>query len=186
MKRRLIIYILLIIAIVTVALWSAHSVLKGQDAGGASSVLPVSYATTTIPGFTMYHADGIHFAYPTTLNSEYGTIEMNVVTKPLGADELASLAGQGCTMHFCLATSSDVGAGQLYTSYAYTIARATTAYTITYVVHTSNGCWPYMGSTDVNAPDNARYRACRDFINHRDTTIMAPINKSIGTFGFDQ
>ena len=87
-------------------------------------------------------------------------------------------------LKFCYSTSGDVGAGQLYNDYGYTTFRNGSAYTIDYVVHTSNGCGAYQDSADLNSPLNAKYVQCMAFKNNYNGLVLAPIWQSISTFAF--
>ena len=84
---------------------------------------------------------------------------------------------------FCYTTSSDVGAGQLYTYYNYTTFNQGNAYIINYIVHTPNACGGYENSPDVNAPGNEKYKDCMNFEkNNYNSIVIKPIQDSIATF----
>jgi hypothetical protein len=72
---------------------------------------------------------------------------------------------------YCLSTSTDVGAGQLYNYYYYTMLRGDTHITIGYRVHTSNGCGALV--------DSPGYDSCINF--NYDAQVLKPIQRSIAS-----
>ena len=79
-------------------------------------------------------------------------------------------------MQYCLATGGGVGAGQLYKAYNYTTLKDGNYVTLQYVVHTSNGCSAYMGTTN--------YQGCNDFMNNYKTLVEDVITQSVATLTF--
>ena len=76
---------------------------------------------------------------------------------------------------FCLSTTSDHGAGQLYNSYYYTTLHNGNYITLTYVVHTSNGCGTYEGGN---------FQDCNNFMNNYSNLVEIPIQNSVATLKF--
>jgi hypothetical protein len=62
--------------------------------------------------------------------------------------------------------------------------RSGNAYTIDYLVQTSNGCGAYQNSSDPNSPGNTKYNECLNAHKNFDTTVVKPIQDSIATFAF--
>jgi hypothetical protein len=77
---------------------------------------------------------------------------------------------------FCLSTGGDVGAGQSYSSFAYTTHRNGEYITLEYTVHTSNGCGVFEGDPS--------YLFCEYSGNNYDSIVTQPIQKSVGTLTF--
>ncbi len=152
-------------------------------------------------GLLIYKNNGIQFEYPEKFNTNYASLNLQVSVQKIDNSKMDS---NGCypggingagnanpttlltinNTKFCYTTSSDVGAGQLYTSYDYTTFSHGNAYIIDYVVHTSNGCGAYANSTDINAPGNERYKECLDFGKNYESIVTKPIQDSIATFKF--
>lgn len=133
--------------------------------------------------------NGILFQYPPTFNTKYAQFQENPTA-------IVSLAGSknidkgGCyipanpdqinetkvtinNMAFCLTTDASPGAGQLYNSYFYTTLKNGKYVTLSYVVHTLNGCDPYMGTPD--------YQPCTDFMKNYNTIVVSLIQQSVAT-----
>ncbi len=132
---------------------------------------------------------GFSFKYPTDFGSKYASFQQNpfaVITDASKIDSNGCLIESTLTskesrvtinnMQFCLGTGSDPGAGQLYNSYNYTTVKNGNYITIEYLVHTLNGCGPYMGTTD--------YQPCIDFMNSYDGNVVKVIEKSVATLQF--
>jgi len=133
---------------------------------------------------------GLSFKYPATLNSKYAqfnsvsaisdAININskgcFVPQQFKGTEIGVSAGSGVVINgvsYCFSSFGDPGAGQLYTSYEYTQQKDGKYYTLEYVVHTPNGCSPYMGTPD--------YQPCTDFLSNQETTIVKVIQESVAT-----
>jgi len=159
-----------------------------------------AFKQDTATGMAIYNNNGIHFEYPIKFNTDYASL--NVETS-VGKTDSTRLDSNGCYpdtaengkptrtsmltingLQFCYTTSGDVGAGQLYTDYTYNTFRNGYAYSITYSVHTSNGCGAYQNSSDPNDPKNQKYNECLDSAKNSDTLVVKPIQQSISTFKF--
>lgn len=148
----------------------------------------------------IYRDLGITFRYPTKLNTGYASLTVETHVEKVDPTKLDAngcypgMNGLGTTasttvtsmnhLKICSTISTDVGAGQLYTTYSYSTIRSGIVYTVDYVVHTSNGCGAYLGSEDPGAPENNKYRECVEAQKNFDATVVAPIRESIGTFRF--
>ncbi len=133
---------------------------------------------------------GFAFKYPADFGTKYASFQNNPTT--IVTKETSKIDDNGClktgayspkesrvtinNMQFCLAGNSDSGAGQLYNSYNYTILKNGDYITLQYVVHTLNGCSPYIGTSD--------YQPCADFMNNYDTNVTKIIEVSVGTLQF--
>lgn len=144
-------------------------------------------------GMAIYNNNGIKFEYPTTFNTNYASPMVEVSVEKTDSSKLDS---NGCYpvvgsetgrtgsasvvtisgTKFCYSTNGDVGAGQLYRDYVYTTFRGGSAYTIDYVVHTSNGCGVYYGEP--------QYNECQNFESNYNSLVVDPIQQSIATFLF--
>jgi hypothetical protein len=142
-------------------------------------------------GMAVYANNGIRFEYPATLDTKYASLNLSTSVEKVGT---AKLDSNGCypvtddsgapspssvsTIHglkFCSTTSSDVGAGQLGTNYTYTTIHNGNVYTVDYAVSTTNGCGAY---------DGTNYTDCVAAQKNFPTTVVKPIQNSIGTFAF--
>jgi hypothetical protein len=146
----------------------------------------------TTPAMKTYtdSTNGFSFQYPESLRTDFASFQFPpkaVVSKTADANGCAGTPlGEGAGLkeskvsmngiNVCLATSSGVGAGQLYNEYDYTFKHNTIYVTLQYVVHTSNGCSAYMGTN--------KYAGCQDFMAHYDTFITEPIQQSVATLQF--
>ncbi len=136
--------------------------------------------------------NGITFKYPTGFNSKYASLQATpmAVVVPQGN---SNVDGSGCFiinpqvpnkdsqitingMSFCLSTASDPGAGQLYNTSDYTTLRNGNYVMLQYVVHTPNGCSPYVGTPD--------QQPCTDFLNSYDANVTQVIQNSVSTLQF--
>ncbi len=133
---------------------------------------------------------GVKFKYPTDFGSKYASFQSTPIITV--AADTSQIDANGClmtpayapkesqvtinNMKFCLGTTSDPGAGQLYNTYNYTMLKNGSYITLQYVVHTLNGCGPYMGTPD--------YQPCTDFMNNYDTNVTKVIETSVGTLQF--
>jgi hypothetical protein len=159
-----------------------------------------AFKKDSVTGLAIYSNNGIRFEYPIKLNTDYALLS---VQTSVGKVDNTKLDSNGCYpamndsgkpssssaltvngIKFCSTTSGDVGAGQLYIVYNYMTIRNGNAYTITYQVHTSNGCGVYKNSFDLNSPDNQKYNECLNAHNNFSTTVFKPIQDSISTFSF--
>jgi|GEM_PF-4465021 hypothetical protein len=158
--------------------------------------------TDQTAGWNTYKPDNadFEFKYPETLNTKYASFDMVPGLYPAASviaqnNDTAGNIINGCfvpamdtafaktqpgitinNMQFCLTTESSPGAGQLYNTYYYTTLHNGSYYTLDYVVHTLNGCSPYMGTPD--------YQPCTDFMNNYDSIVMRPIQESVATLTF--
>jgi len=82
-------------------------------------------------------------------------------------------------MKFEVYTSSDVGAGQLYSDYCYIYTIGYWSYVIDFSIHSTNGCGngncgPYCGTSNE--------QACKNFDMQKE--VIAPIEQIVSTFKF--
>ena len=148
----------------------------------------------------IYSNNGFKFEYPIKFKTNYASLTVGTSIK--SADS-AKLDSNGCSpvmndsgkpspsstlavngTKFCTTSGGGVGAGQLYTDYAYTTIRNGNAYTIDYGVHTSNGCGVYENSPDLNSTANQKYNECLAFGKDYENIVTKPIQESIATFRF--
>ena len=197
-KAGLWLFVMLIVLIAAVGVYFAMKQKPG------SVVLPGSNATTTgqiIPDVTagwMTYSDsqnGLQFKYPASFGAnvwqaQFWPPKASVV--PLGQDPAAVgcpnlSSGEPVTttqstinnINYTLHTSSDVGAGQLYTSYCYVAQKNQSNYVLYFVIWSANGCGggncgPYCGT-----PTEAECKAL-----DRSATIEKPIKEIVSTFKF--
>lgn len=133
---------------------------------------------------------GFSFQYPVKLASTFASFqsEPTAIITPKGSSDIDS---KGCYqldiqhiestgiiggMTFCESSGGDPGAGQLYSSYYYTILHGQNYITLAYVVHTPNGCGPYQGTEN--------YGKCTDFFDHINDLVLDPIRNSVATLKF--
>ncbi len=164
--------------------------------GKKSNVVQFTVTDQTV-GWKTYHdsANGFSFQYPESFNSKYASLQ-SIPPKVVVSSSKTSINENGCyaipnspmpqkdsqittnRMNFCLSESSDVGAGQLYTDYYYTVFKNAMYVTVDYTIHTPNGCSAYIGV-------EPQYTECSDFLkNHYTDLVLQPIQKSISTLNF--
>lgn len=153
--------------------------------------------TDPATGMLIYKNSEMTFEYPEKFNTDYASLTLQTIISNPGDSKIGS---SGCYIlndpvpkeshvtinntQFCLSTGGDVGAGQLYNDYYYTVLKNGKYYTIGYAVHTSNGCGVYKNADDINAPGNEKYKECLDFGKNYDSIVMKPIQDSIATLKF--
>ncbi len=151
-------------------------------------------------GMAIYSNNGIRFEYPLKFTTDYASLNIQTSVQKVENTKLDSngcypgVDGNGTQtqtnvinvngIKFCSTSSSDVGAGQLYTDYTYATIRNGNVYTVNYSVHTSNGCGAYKNSESINSPENKKYNECLNAQRNFDTTVVKPIKDSISTFTF--
>ena len=153
--------------------------------------------TDNTTGMLIYKNYGMEFEYPTKFNTNYASLNIQVSVQKTDTSKMDS---NGCypvtngsgrlspttlvtinNTKFCATTSSDVGAGQAYTSYNYATFNHGNTYLINYIVHTPNACGGYENSPDVNAPGNEKYKECMDFEqNNYGSIVIKPITGQSG------
>lgn len=169
-----------------------NSQLQNQNNPPASGQQNTQTPTDQTAGWnTVNNSDmGFEFKYPTDFGSKYASFQsvpMAVVTK-----DVSKVDANGCliestltskesqvtinNMQFCLGTGSDPGAGQLYNSYNYTTVKNGNYITLEYLVHTLNGCSPYIDTSD--------YQPCTDFMNNYNNIVVKTIENSVSTLQF--
>ncbi len=133
---------------------------------------------------------GFQFKYPTDFGSKYASFQSVPTAMVISASSNTKIDASGCyivdpqlpnkdskvtinDLPFCVSTASDPGAGQLYNTSNYTTLRNGNYITLQYVVHTLNGCSPYMGTPD--------YQPCTDFMNSYNDKVTKVIETSVGT-----
>ena len=140
-------------------------------------------------GMAIYSNDGMRFEYPVKFDTDYAFLTVGTsVEKAVGSkSDTCDPTANALTINgikFCSTTSGDVGAGQLYTIYAYTTVHGGNTYTISYSVQSSNGCGAYQNSPNLNSPENQRYNECLDFKKNYASIVTEPLKQSISTFTF--
>jgi len=133
---------------------------------------------------------GFSFQYPASLNSSFATFQqqpsaiisatgsLNIDDKGCYRLDIQGFESNGTVngIPFCESSGGSPGAGQLYSSYYYTTKHGGNYITLTYIVHTPNGCDAYKGS--------ANYQSCVDFFNNINTIVLQPIRDSAATLTF--
>jgi hypothetical protein len=189
--------VIIIIMVVIIAMWIYS--IKLLITPEQDSNVPIQNATSTAATSTQNTAPntdpvsttnwktyndpelGITFKYPKIAYVSLNTQEPKVFpdkvddsgcsTRHYGnpvKKQLVSINGR----NFCLGSTSDVGAGQLYNEYMYTTFINGTYITIDYVVHTSNGCGAYEAEALVQ---------CQITHSNYDTLVLEPIRQSVAT-----
>lgn len=83
---------------------------------------------------------------------------------------------------YCISSTSDIGAGQLYREYYFSRPIKDSAYisdsyiTLVYKVHTTNGCGMYDGEA---------FQSCQKFQNNYEEVVLKPIVQSVATLKFE-
>ena len=147
---------------------------------------------STIGWKTYTSADlSFEFKYPTTFNTKYasfssapGAVVVKQEDNPSGSCYVPPIEVPTKTqrnvvingLNYCITTFEGVGAGQLYNTYYYTALKNGNYYTLAYVVHTLNGCSPYMDTPD--------YQPCLDFFKNYENVVIKPIQESVATLKF--
>jgi hypothetical protein len=192
---------LFLVLFVVVVVAGVYFLMK-QKSGG---VVPLgSNATTTgqtTPDATarwLTYSDrqnNPQFKYPATFGAnvwhpQFWPPKASVV--PLGQDPVAA----GCptlndgepvtttqlkinSIDYTLRTSSDVGAGQLYTSYCYVAQKNQKSYVLYFVIWSSNGCGNGNCGAYCDTPTEAECKAL-----DRSAMIEKPIETIVSTFKF--
>ena len=166
----------------------------------------LKWDNTTVPkfdhvtGMTIYDNNGIRFEYPEKFSSDFASLTLKASVAKVNSTMLDS---NGCYpvtgengkpssssmmtisgIKFCYSTISGVGAGQLYNDYTYMTFRNGNAYSVDYLVNTSNGCGAYGNSTDLGSSENQKYNQCLDFTKNYNSIVLKTIQNSIATFMF--
>jgi len=158
--------------------------------------------TDSTTGMLIYKNPDITFEYPVKFNSDYISLSLQTMVLNSGDKNINSngcyLAPQGYgqnlkpqfltinNIKFCLTSGTDEGAGQAYNYYYYTTIANGKYYVVEYLVHSPNACGGYENSSDVNAPGNEKYKACKADESNWNSIVIKPINDSIATFKFNK
>lgn len=135
------------------------------------------------------------FQYPSQFEGGRASLEPNNLPQVFVTDAGNNIDSQGCYttanammsrdkdiqktingISFCISKSGDVGMSQLYNTTYYTTNHNGEYITLSYSVHTSNGCGVYQG--------NPSYPSCQYFFDNYDTFVTQPIEKSVSTLMF--